>query len=290
MPKQYKTAQAFRAALEDRLKQMAKGNAAELVRLRRHVAFDRLLARFFAEANPPWILKGGYTFELRSRQKSRVTRDMDLSVPIPVAIKAGSDLDQIDRVKILLQKSALHDLHDWFEFRVGEPMHDLDAAPYGGARFPIEVRMANRRFATFHLDVGLGDAVVSAPEWLVAHDFLGFAEISPPRVAVLPREQQFAEKIHAYTLPRGDRGNTRVKDLVDLVLLIQLGLPNAAQVKVALTATFERRQTHPIPIALALPPEAWQAQYADLAAECDLAQKHVRDGFTFVATFWETLI
>jgi hypothetical protein len=32
------------------------------LRLRRRVAFERLLARLFAEAEPPWLLKRGYAF------------------------------------------------------------------------------------------------------------------------------------------------------------------------------------------------------------------------------------
>lgn len=119
-------------------------------------------------------------------------------------------------------------------------MKELDGAPDGGARFPITARIDNRVYMAFHLDVGLGDAVIAPPEWLVAQDFLGFAEIPPPRIAVLPREQQFAEKIHAYTLPRA-KPNTRVKDLVDLVLLIQLGLTDLALVARAVAATFARR-------------------------------------------------
>jgi len=38
-------------------------------------------------------------------------------------------------------------------------------------------------------------------------------------VQLIAREQQFAEKIHAYTLPRSAT-NSRVKDLVDMALLI----------------------------------------------------------------------
>ena len=82
MPKEYKTAGAFRVALEDRLKQMSQGKESELVRLRRRVTFDRLLARLFAEEPPQWILKGGYVFDLRLGAKSRVTRDMDISIPL----------------------------------------------------------------------------------------------------------------------------------------------------------------------------------------------------------------
>jgi hypothetical protein len=103
-------------------------------------------------------------------------------------------------------------------------MADLDAAPYGGARYPVETRLDVRTFVTFHLDVGIGDALVEPPEWLTGQGILDFAGIPPIRAAALPREQQFAEKLHAYTLPHGERVNTRVKDLVDLTLLINMGL------------------------------------------------------------------
>ena len=38
---------------------------------------------------------------------------------------------------------------------------------------------------------------------------------------MISAEQQFAEKLHAYTLPRLERVNTRTKDLIDMVLLIR---------------------------------------------------------------------
>jgi hypothetical protein len=51
-------------------------------------------------------------------------------------------------------------LGDWFEYKIGPPILDLDAAPYGGARYPIEATMDARIFARFHLDAGIGDAVM----------------------------------------------------------------------------------------------------------------------------------
>ena len=78
----YQTARAFRIALEVRLKQMAQAHNLDLMRLRRQVAFDRLLARLFVAQEPPWLLKGGYTFELRlGGDAARATRDLDLSIP-----------------------------------------------------------------------------------------------------------------------------------------------------------------------------------------------------------------
>jgi hypothetical protein len=65
MPGRYVTPYAFRRALEDRLRQQALREGIDLQRLRRRVAFERLLARLFVEDPPPWILKGGYSLELR---------------------------------------------------------------------------------------------------------------------------------------------------------------------------------------------------------------------------------
>jgi nucleotidyltransferase AbiEii toxin of type IV toxin-antitoxin system len=289
MPQHYQSASAFRTALEARLKNTSLGEQRDLERLRRQVAFERLLARLFADADPPWLLKGGYAFELRLRQDhaphARATNDIDLSVPIPARLGEGASADPIIAVRDRLQEAAESDLDDWFIFRIGAPVADLDAAPYGGARFPVEVVLAGRRFAHFHLDVGLGDAVIAPPDWLTGQEMLNFAEIPTPRIAVLPTAQQFAEKVHAYSLPReGRRENTRVKDLVDLMLLLKLGLPDASTTTQALEATFARRQTHAIPQALPVPPASWHEPFAALAQECGLDITTPQEAYAVSAT------
>jgi hypothetical protein len=62
--------------------------------------------------------------------------------------------------------------------------------------------MDERIFARFHLDAGIGDVAMEPLDSVVSRDWLGFAGIEPSRVRMIAREQQFAEKIHAYTLPR----------------------------------------------------------------------------------------
>jgi hypothetical protein len=64
-PSRKYTAGAFRKALEERLKTISRNDQIDLNRLRRHVSFDRLLARLFRAEAPPWVLKGGYALELR---------------------------------------------------------------------------------------------------------------------------------------------------------------------------------------------------------------------------------
>lgn len=55
----YATAEAFRRALEERLKRAALTDRDDLSRFRRPLSFDRLLARLFREEAVPWVLKGG---------------------------------------------------------------------------------------------------------------------------------------------------------------------------------------------------------------------------------------
>ena len=49
--RRYDTANAFRAALETRLLERSRRDDTDLQRLRRQVAFDRLLARMFGQSN-----------------------------------------------------------------------------------------------------------------------------------------------------------------------------------------------------------------------------------------------
>ena len=155
MKPRYATAAALRAALEIRLNTMAAEQGLDLQRLRRQVAFDRLLCRLFRHADSPWLLKGGYAMELRIRS-ARTTRDIDLGLlKMPGGAKEWDAL----AVRNLLADAASLDHEDGFAFAIGGPGLDLDAAPYGGSRFPVDARMAGRRFISFHLDMSAGDVL-----------------------------------------------------------------------------------------------------------------------------------
>jgi hypothetical protein len=262
-PRQYATATAFRVALESRLKTMGQTEGIDLQRLRRQVSFDRLLARFFSEQNPPWLLKGGYAMELRIRT-ARTTKDVDLSLP------ADSAPGRKGRILELLQSSAAEDLNDFFVFTIGQQLMGLDAAPEGGARYPVTASLAGRIFTKFHLDVGIGDAAIQPTESLEGRDWLGFAGINQAKFVAISKEQQFAEKLHVYTLPRLQGTNSRVKDLVDMALLLRLETLDKERLKDAIRTTFLLRNTHEFPAHLPNPPEAWEIPYKSLAAECNL--------------------
>ena len=139
--------------------------------------------------------------ELRIKA-ARTTKDIDLTMRS--ASSAGEKRDDKKNLAVLeeLQEAVAFRSPDFFVYTIGEPTSDLDAAPYGGARFPVEARLDGRVFVGFHLDVGMGDAVMEPLEVIKGRDWLGFAGIANPSLYLIPREQQFAEKLHAYTLPR----------------------------------------------------------------------------------------
>jgi predicted nucleotidyltransferase component of viral defense system len=283
-PRQYNSIAAFRIALEQRLNKHANDEGVNIMRLRRLVAFDRLLARLFYGNDSPWVLKGGYATELRLRGHARSTKDIDLSIPREITASIGiSTLDST--LRDLLQQAARIDLGDWFRFRVGEPMMDLGGPPEGGTRFPVAA-LLDRPFIEFHIDVGLGDLFSPPAEVLRGNDLLSFAGIAPPRVKVLRKEQQFAEKVHAYTYPRQ---NSRIKDLVDLVLFIEMEKLKPRVTVRCLRETFAHRATHPLPVELMPPPEGWRSGYAELAIECGLRTDTLDKAFETVSRYWAQL-
>ena len=148
--------------------------------------------------------------------------------------------------------------------------------------------MDERIFARFHLDAGIGDVVMQPLEKIICRDWLGFAGIESARVRMIAREQQFAEKIHAYTLPR-NAANSRVKDLVDLALLIGSGGLDRQKILDALSLTFERRATHDLPAGLVPPPADWQIPFQALAEECGL-QTDVAAVFAGIQEYFEEVL
>jgi hypothetical protein len=265
-PRKYKTAVAFRVALETRLQKFALDQHVDLQRVRREVAFDRLLCRLFANPDAPWLLKGGYAMELRIKA-ARTTRDIDLALKRLPRSEGGWE-ENLGDVLELLRDAGGKNLEDFFDFVIGEPIEDLEAAPYGGSRFPVNARLAGRSFVKFQLDISTGDILREPYEILRGHVWLGFAGIAAGNFPAISSEEQFAEKLHAYTLPQHGRENSRVKDLVDLVLLINQGRMNVGRLRADIRDTFARRKTHDVPEALSEPPSSWVKVFAELAAEC----------------------
>ncbi len=120
-------------------------------------------------------------------------------------------------------------------------------------------------------------------------DWLAFAGISRRTFLTVSPEEQFAEKLHAYTLPRPERPNTRVKDLVDLVLLTGLGRLDRDRLAASIRDTFMRRKSHAVPLTLPEPSPAWVRPFAAMAKECGLAED-IKPHFEAVRAFLQEIL
>ena len=214
------------------------------------------------------------------------TKDIDLT--ITATAEAVGLAGYAERVRSLLQQASSIDLPDRFTFLVGEPMLELNAPPESGSRYPVDATMAGRTFARFHVDVGIGDDALDPIDHIQGEGWFDFAGLPRPEFRTISREQQFAEKTHAYTLPREDRENSRVKDLVDLLLLLQTNM-EADRVRRNLRITFERRRTHAIPSELPVPPSSWETRFEVLAKECGLDAEMDR-AFQALAVYFSSVV
>lgn len=286
MTRKYATATAFRTALEERLKTHSRKTGIELQTIRTQVAFDCLLARFFEFLPNDLRLKGGYAMELRLKG-SRVTKDIDLVIK-EKWVRFHNDNNQ--NLRQVLQDAVIQkNSFDFFVFLIGAPKLNLEAPPYGGYRYPVMAQLDSRLFVQFPIDVVTTSLILDPVEYLEGKNWLEFAGIKNGLFPSLSKEQQFAEKLHAYTFPREESEKSRVKDLVDLILLIQLETFEKEKTKKTIQKIFKYRDTHPVPEKLDPPPVNWEPKFKKLAKECNI-QKDMPESFELLFDFFHQIL
>lgn len=248
---------ALRASLDARLVLLAQERGQDVNRLRRHLTFQRVLRRL----DESWVLKGGYLLEARLGATARATKDLDLAL-----VTVPADLSET------LAEALENDVDgDGFVFRVGPARaHLADAEQLGGpgARLSVTALLAGRDFANIRVDVVvrpqeiaggteriLLPAVVAAPGW------------TPVAVTAVDLAQHLAEKLHALSaVDAHPRPSTRVKDLLDVVLVVESCGVDEGRLRKRLVAVFDARDGALPPPDLPDPPAAWEHDYAAMAA------------------------
>ncbi len=216
---------------------------------------------------------------------ARATKDIDLTC----IRRVKNDTEFLNAViledlRILAEK----DLNDHFVYQIGEAQMDLENAPYGGARYPVTTLMDGRVFIRFQLDVG-ADHLLDPTENVQGTNWLEFCGISAPIIKMISVSQQVAEKIHAYTLPRGERVNSRVKDLIDMVLLLNIRVSTLEEIADAVEKVFAKRATHSLPQKLTPPPTEWTLRFLAMAKECGIPGD-MNANFERVSRFYGDLV
>lgn len=205
-------------------------------------AVERFLYRLSRSAHAEkFVLKGALLLLVWLGETLRPTRDADLL--------GFGELSDDALVKIFREVCAVEVEPDAATFlpdtvRVA-PIREEDA--YGGRRVTLQARVGAARL-TVQVDIGIGDAVTPAPEWL---EYPSLLNLPRPRLRVYPRETVLAEKLHAMVY-LGVR-TSRMKDYFDVRALLREEKMDTGLLARAIAATFQRRRTalpEDIPAAL----------------------------------------
>lgn len=274
----------MRAALDARLLGEAQRSGRDPNWLRRRLAFTRLLVRLVHQDPDVWVLKGGMAVELRRPGLARATRDVDLVLrPGLVADPANPTALHRAVVDALLDDPD----SDGFVFGAQAPTRLRDDA-YGRPawRFGVRCHLAGRPFASLKLDVVARPEEIGGVQRLDLPDALGFAGIPTRSVLVVDLPQQYAEKLHAITRTYESGTSTRVKDLLDLVLLIEDGVSPDAALVARVRHVFAIRRAHAVPGDLPELPTSWAEPYAALTHDVGLESISYAEAYAAVARHW----
>ena len=220
------------ASVRARLLNVAKATGTDFNLVLVRFALERLLFRLSTSAHSDrFVLKGALLFTLWYDLPHRATRDADLLGFGP------SDTGSMASVFRDIASVAADDgiVFDPASVRVGVIRKD---AGYGGVRVTLNGKLANARCAA-QVDVGFGDAVTPGPTDAVYPVLLD--DLPAPRLRTYPVYTVVAEKLHAIVVL--GMVNSRLKDYLDLVVIMEREALDEPTLALAIAATFQRRGT-----------------------------------------------
>lgn len=295
----------LRKFLDEGLIQLVKSEKTDNQEMRRKIALDECCIRLARSGE--FVLKGAHALEMRSRtlddlgRLSRATKDVDflarLEIPPELLPEDGQGLSHFIAARVQLALDIGVDIETatrrptaLFRYEIMEIQRSISAQ--GGATgvtIRVAAKLAQKNFEAFQMDIVIGDALWEGVDSLAAghiaaRALLGRLHVVTEGVDVICAAQHFAEKLHAYTIPR-DKENTRDKDLIDMVLFISRHSVAPAAVLAAATYVFAYRKTHALPKDLEPPPLSWETRFAIRAKECGV-EMSLQQAYNAVRQFW----
>lgn len=225
----YASPTAFRRALTDKLKALARESKWDLPQLQRQIAYDRLLQRLYL-VDQGWVVKGATALLAR-----------DIGVRATVDIDVYRDAAQTVAEAELRQAAAM-DIGDWFSFEIGLPQpiaDDIEAI-----RVSASAYVGSTIWQSFSIDLVGGAATMTGePEDVPALARVMMPSVEQHGYRAYPLVDHVADKICAFFQRYGGgvRPSTRYRDLVDLVAIVTTTIVSASEAVAALSKQVERR-------------------------------------------------
>lgn len=230
------------ASIRARLKNHADAAKEDFNLVLTRYGIERLLYRLATSGHAPhFVLKGALLFALWYGQPHRPTRDADL---------LGFGPDDPQALADLFRSLCAMTVDDGIVFdpasvQVSPIREDMR---YGGVRVDLRAVLDAARIS-LQVDVGFGDAVTPGPQPVTYPSLL--PDLPAAVLRIYPKAAVVAEKLHAICVL--GLGNSRMKDYFDLDQLLRDPEVDDAELRRAIAATFERRETpvpHELPVGL----------------------------------------
>ena len=218
------------ASVRARLLNVAKAQGVDFNQVLVRFALERILYRLSqSEHAGRFLLKGALLFTLWYDMPHRATRDADLLG------FGASDLESVAQTFRDIASIVADDgiVFDPASVAAAEIRKD---AGYAGARVLISSELAKARCKT-QIDIGFGDAVTPGPVDATYPVLLD--DLPAPHLRTYPVYTVVAEKLHAIALL--GMTNSRLKDYLDLSVLLERETLDIDLLAQAVKATFERR-------------------------------------------------
>jgi hypothetical protein len=276
----YDTPKALRMALEQRLLTRSRETGVSLDRLRRRVVFERILARLQAAEPGLWVLKGGMALEVRLGEQARLTKDMDLGLRDDVT----GAIDLRERLVEVLGEDPDEDRFVLVPGPAIQLAEDGDGQPTW--RVKVAAKLAGKPFGAIQLDVSPRTRELEATEVVALPNSLEFAGVATSQAELIDLQRHAAEKFHAMLKDFGDRENTRVRDLVDLVILSERELIELSALAASIRQVWTERGDSVPPPDLPSVPETWRGRYEALASELELDARTFPQAIALVEALW----
>ncbi|CAM3343802.1 nucleotidyl transferase AbiEii/AbiGii toxin family protein [Paracidovorax anthurii] len=218
------------ASVRARLLNLAKAEGSDFNGVLVRYALERLLYRMSRSAHADnFLLKGALLFALWYDMPHRPTRDVDLLG------FGASDLASLEQTFREIASIEAGDgiVFDPATVTAQEIRKD---AGYAGARIVLTAEIARAR-CKVQVDIGFGDAVTPGP--VHASYPVLITDFPAPQLRTYPVYSVIAEKLHAIALL--GMLNTRMKDYLDLWVMLARETLDPALLATAIAETFSRR-------------------------------------------------
>ncbi len=279
----YGTPQALRAALEARIRNESAATGVSPDRLRRRVVFQRILTRLQRAEPGCWVLKGGMAMEVRLQDAARLTKGLDLGL-------RESDIDAAELRDRVIEALTRDDDGDGFRFAVGLPSRMTeDGGGHLTWRVAVDVELAGRQFGSIKLDVSPRSHELDATDTVTLPNALDFAGFATVEIEIVDIHRHAAEKLHGMLKDFGERENSRVRDLADLMLMLNARLLSAAQLADVVNDVWAERDATAPPATFPDLPTSWPGRYEPMAAANDIDPPSFTAAASRAAALWREM-